>query len=125
LQAPARQIAANAGAEASIVAGKILDNKDATFGYNAQTGDHGDMIAMGIVDPVKVVRTAQQDAASVGGLLVTTEAMIAEVCADSHRTLAGQRNGLDKACRFELVAKRQALGLAIIIRSSSPSPRSP
>ncbi|MER8974972.1 chaperonin GroEL [Mesorhizobium sp. M0800] len=78
LQAPARQIASNAGAEASIVAGKILDNKGATYGYNAQTGEYGDMIAMGIVDPVKVVRTALQDAASVAGLLVTTEAMIAE-----------------------------------------------
>ena len=78
LQSPARQIAANAGAEASIVAGKILENKGATFGYNAQTGEYGDMIAMGIVDPVKVVRTALQDAASVAGLLVTTEAMIAE-----------------------------------------------
>ena len=78
LQAPARQIATNAGAEASIVAGKILDNKGATYGYNAQTGEYGDMIAMGIVDPMKVVRTALQDAASVAGLLVTTEAMIAE-----------------------------------------------
>ncbi|MEQ1953295.1 chaperonin GroEL [Mesorhizobium sp. CN2-181] len=78
LQSPARQIAANAGAEASIVAGKILENKGATFGYNAQTGEYGDMIGMGIVDPVKVVRTALQDAASVAGLLVTTEAMIAE-----------------------------------------------
>jgi chaperonin GroEL len=78
LQAPARQIAANAGAEASIVAGKILENKGATYGYNAQSGEYGDMIAMGIVDPVKVVRTALQDAASVAGLLVTTEAMIAE-----------------------------------------------
>jgi chaperonin GroEL len=78
LQAPARQIAANAGAEASIVAGKILENKNLTYGFNAQTGEYGDMIAMGIVDPVKVVRTALQDAASVAGLLVTTEAMIAE-----------------------------------------------
>ncbi len=78
LQAPVRQIAANAGAEASIVAGKILDNKSVTFGYNAQTGDYGDMISMGIVDPVKVVRTALQDAGSVAGLLVTTEAMVAE-----------------------------------------------
>ena len=78
LQAPARQIAANAGAEASIVAGKILENKSATYGYNAQTGEYGDMIALGIVDPTKVVRTALQDAASVAGLLVTTEAMIAE-----------------------------------------------
>ncbi len=78
LQAPVRQIAANAGAEASIVAGKIADSKSATFGYNAQTGEYGDMIAMGIVDPVKVVRTALQDAGSVAGLLITTEAMIAE-----------------------------------------------
>ncbi len=78
LQSPARQIATNAGAEASIVAGKILENKGATYGYNAQTGEYGDMIAMGIVDPMKVVRTALQDAASVAGLLVTTEAMIAE-----------------------------------------------
>jgi chaperonin GroEL len=78
LQAPARQIATNAGAEASIVAGKILENKSTTYGYNAQSGEYGDMIAMGIVDPVKVVRHALQDAASVAGLLVTTEAMIAE-----------------------------------------------
>ena len=78
LQAPARQIATNAGAEASIVAGKILDNKSATYGFNAQTGEYGDMIQLGIVDPTKVVRTALQDAASVAGLLVTTEAMIAE-----------------------------------------------
>jgi chaperonin GroEL len=78
LQSPARQIAENAGDEASIVAGKILENKSVTFGYNAQTGEYGDLIAMGIVDPVKVVRTALQDAASVAGLLVTTEAMVAE-----------------------------------------------
>ncbi len=78
LQAPARQIATNAGAEASIVVGKILDNKSSTYGYNAQTGEYGDLISFGIVDPTKVVRTALQDAASVAGLLVTTEAMIAE-----------------------------------------------
>jgi chaperonin GroEL len=78
LQSPLRQIAANAGAEASIVAGKTLENKSYSYGYNAQTGQYGDMVAMGIVDPVKVVRTALQDAASVAGLLVTTEAMIAE-----------------------------------------------
>ncbi|MBD8553348.1 chaperonin GroEL [Rhizobium sp. CFBP 8762] len=79
LQAPCRQIAENAGDEASIVVGKILDKNEDNFGYNAQTGEYGDMIAMGIVDPVKVVRTALQDAASVAGLLVTTEAMIAEL----------------------------------------------
>ena len=79
LQAPCRQIATNAGDEASIVVGKILDQKSETYGYNAQTGEYGDMISMGIVDPVKVVRTALQDAASVASLLITTEAMIAEL----------------------------------------------
>ncbi len=78
LQAPARQIATNAGDEASIVVGKILENKKETYGYNAANGEYGDLITLGIVDPVKVVRTALQDAASVAGLLVTTEAMIAE-----------------------------------------------
>jgi chaperonin GroEL len=78
LQAPARQIATNAGAEASIVVGKVLENKNANYGYNAQTGEYGDMVVMGIVDPVKVVRTALQDAASVASLLITTEAMIAD-----------------------------------------------
>ncbi|MCB1384714.1 MAG: chaperonin GroEL, partial [Nitratireductor sp.] len=78
LQSPLRQIAANAGAEASIVAGKVMESKSNTFGFNAQTGEYGDMVAMGIVDPVKVVRTALQDAASIAGLLITTEAMVAE-----------------------------------------------
>ncbi|UXM95673.1 MULTISPECIES: chaperonin GroEL [unclassified Bartonella] len=79
LQAPARQIATNAGDEASIVVGKILENSADTFGYNTATGEYGDLIALGIVDPVKVVRSALQNAASVAGLLVTTEAMIAEL----------------------------------------------
>ena len=79
LQSPLRQIAQNAGAEASIVAGKVMENKVNTWGFNAQTGVYGDMIAMGIVDPVKVVRTALQDAASIAGLLITTDAMVAEV----------------------------------------------
>ncbi|WAJ27715.1 chaperonin GroEL [Antarcticirhabdus aurantiaca] len=78
LQAPVRQIVQNAGGEGSIVVGKLLDNTSTTYGYNAQTGDYGDMIQFGIVDPVKVVRSALQDAASVAGLLVTTEAMISE-----------------------------------------------
>lgn len=78
LQAPIRQIVQNAGGEGSIVVGKILDNTSVTFGYNAQTAEYGDMIQAGIVDPVKVVRSALQDAASVAGLLVTTEAMISE-----------------------------------------------
>ncbi|WP_182086709.1 chaperonin GroEL [Aureimonas sp. ME7] len=78
LQAPIRQIVQNAGGEGSIVVGKLLENSSATFGYNAQTAEYGDMIQAGIVDPVKVVRSALQDAASVAGLLVTTEAMISE-----------------------------------------------
>ncbi len=79
LQALVRQIAENAGDEASIVVGKVLDKNEDNFGYNAQTSEYGDMIAMGIVDPVKVVRTALQNAASVASLLITTEAMIAEL----------------------------------------------
>ncbi|WP_341487623.1 chaperonin GroEL [Pararhizobium sp. A13] len=79
LQSLVRQIAENAGDEGSIVVGKILESGTDNYGYNAQTGEYGDMIAMGIVDPVKVVRTALQNAASVAGLLVTTEAMIAEL----------------------------------------------
>ncbi|WP_185984888.1 chaperonin GroEL [Aureimonas mangrovi] len=78
LQAPIRQIVTNAGDEGSIVVGKLLENASASYGYNAQTGEYGDMIQFGIVDPVKVVRSALQDAASVAGLLVTTEAMISE-----------------------------------------------
>ena len=78
LEAPIRQIVENAGVEGSIVVGKILENKSETFGFNAQTEEYVDMIKTGIVDPAKVVRTALQDAASVAGLLVTTEAMIAD-----------------------------------------------
>ncbi|OYR07786.1 chaperonin GroEL [Brucella grignonensis] len=79
LQAPARQITTNAGEEASVIVGKILENASETFGYNTANGTYGDLIALGIVDPVKVVRTALQNAASVAGLLITTEAMIAEL----------------------------------------------
>ena len=78
LEAPIRQIAENAGNEGSIVVGKISDNKSQTYGFNAQTEEYVDMIEAGIVDPAKVVRTALQDAASVAGLLITTEAMIGD-----------------------------------------------
>jgi chaperonin GroEL len=78
LQAPIRQIAENAGVEGSIVVGKILENDSATFGFNAQTEQYVDLIADGVIDPAKVVRTALQDAASVAGLLITTEAAIVE-----------------------------------------------
>jgi chaperonin GroEL len=78
LQAPIRQISENAGVEGSIVVGKVLESASATFGFNAQTEEYVDMIAAGIIDPAKVVRTALQDAASVAGLLITTEAAIVE-----------------------------------------------
>jgi len=79
LEAPIRQIASNSGVEGSIVVGKILDNSSSTYGFNAQTEEYVDMLQAGIVDPAKVVRAAIQGAASVAGLLVTTEAMISEV----------------------------------------------
>jgi chaperonin GroEL len=79
LQAPIRQIAENAGVEGSIVVGKVIDQKSPSFGYDAQTGEYGDLIKKGIIDPAKVVRVALQDASSVAGLLVTTEAMVSEM----------------------------------------------
>jgi chaperonin GroEL len=78
LEAPIRQIAENAGVEGSIVVGKVLENKSQTFGFDAQTEQYVDMLNAGIVDPAKVVRVALQDAASVAGLMITTEAMVAE-----------------------------------------------
>jgi chaperonin GroEL len=78
LESPVRQIAENSGVEGSIVVGKILESKSETFGFDAQTEEYVDMIDKGIVDPAKVVRAALQDASSVAGLLVTTEAMVAE-----------------------------------------------
>ena len=78
LQAPIRQIAENAGVEGSIVVGNVTAQRSPSYGYDAQTGEYGDLIAKGIIDPAKVVRVALQDAASVAGLLVTTEAMVAE-----------------------------------------------
>lgn len=77
-QAPIRQIAENAGVDGAVVAGKLLESTDTNFGYNAQNGEYTDMVKAGIIDPTKVVRTALQDAASVGGLLITTEAMVTE-----------------------------------------------
>jgi chaperonin GroEL len=79
LEAPVRQIAENAGVEGSIVVGKIVDNKSETFGFDAQNEEYVDLVDKGIIDPAKVVRTALQDAASVAGLLITTEAMVAEL----------------------------------------------
>ncbi|MFV0333618.1 MAG: chaperonin GroEL, partial [Tropicimonas sp.] len=78
LEAPLRQIAENAGVDGSVVAGKIRESEDVSFGFNAQTEEYGDMHAFGVIDPAKVVRTALEDAASVASLLITTEAMVAD-----------------------------------------------
>ena len=79
LQTPARQIFTNSGEDGSVIVGKILENSIYSFGYNAQTHEYGDLYSQGVIDPTKVVRAALQDAASVAGLLITTEAMIADV----------------------------------------------
>ena len=78
LQSPARQIAENAGTDGSIVVGKLTEKGDPNYGFDAQSGDYKDMVGAGIVDPAKVVRVALQDAASVAGLLITTEAMVTD-----------------------------------------------
>jgi chaperonin GroEL len=78
IQAPARQIASNAGSDGSVIVGKLLEKDDNAWGWNAQSGEYGDLYKMGVIDPAKVVRISLQNAASVAGLLITTEAMIAE-----------------------------------------------
>ncbi|HEY0224000.1 MAG TPA: chaperonin GroEL [Pseudolabrys sp.] len=94
LEAPIRQIAENAGVEGSIVVGKILDEKSETYGFDAQNEEYVDMIDKGIIDPAKVVRTALQDAGSVAGLLVTTEAMIAELPKEPAPAMPGGGGGM-------------------------------
>jgi chaperonin GroEL len=79
IQWPARQIAINAGEDGSVIVGKILEKDQYTWGYDAQSGEYVNLVSKGIIDPTKVVRTALQDAASIAGLLITTEAMVAEV----------------------------------------------
>jgi chaperonin GroEL len=97
LQWPARQIVQNAGEDGSVVVGKILENGKYAFGYNAQTGEFGDLMSEGVIDPTKVVRCALQDAASVAGLLITTEAMVAELPKKehSHPPMPGGGGGMD------------------------------
>lgn len=79
LQAPVRQIAENAGFDGAVVSGKLLDQDDTNYGFNAQTGEYTDLVKAGVIDPTKVVRTALEDAASISGLLITTEAMVADL----------------------------------------------
>ena len=94
LQAPIRQIAENSGVEGSIVVGKVLENGDASFGFNAQTEEYGDLVQMGVIDPAKVVRTALQDAASVAGILITTEAAVADAPKKSGGASAPDMGGM-------------------------------
>ncbi|MEZ5755801.1 MAG: chaperonin GroEL [Paracoccaceae bacterium] len=89
LEAPLRQIAENAGVDGAVVAGKIRESNDVTFGFNAQTEEYGDMFKFGVIDPAKVTRTALEDAASVASLLITTEAMIADKPADKAPAAGG------------------------------------
>jgi chaperonin GroEL len=93
LQEPIRQIVQNSGGEGSVIVGKVLENASDNFGYDAQNGTYGDMIKMGIIDPVKVVRSALQDAASVAALLITTEAMIAELPKEPSPPMGGGGGG--------------------------------
>jgi chaperonin GroEL (HSP60 family) len=90
IQTPLRQIAENGGADGAVIAGKVLESSNYNWGYDAQTGEFKDLVAAGIIDPAKVVRTALQDASSVAGLLVTTEAMVAE---RSEKKAAPMRGG--------------------------------
>src|SRR5438067_2132945 len=90
---PARQIAINAGEDGSIVVGKILEKETYAFGYDAQTGEYGNMVSKGIIDPTKVVRIALQDAASIAGLLITTEAMVAELPKKQSTAMPGGPGG--------------------------------
>ncbi len=78
LESPLRQIAENAGVDGAVVAGKVRESDDNSFGFNAQTEEYGDLFSFGVIDPAKVTRTALEDAASIAGLLITTEAMVAE-----------------------------------------------
>jgi chaperonin GroEL len=94
LQAPARQIVQNAGADGSVVVGKILDHNKYSYGYNAQTGEYGDLVSEGVIDPTKVVRCALQDAASIAGLLITTEAMVAERPKEAPPPMPGGGGGM-------------------------------
>ena len=89
LQEPLRQIVENAGIEGSVVFHKIADSKEANYGYNAATGEYGDMLKMGILDPTKVTRTALQNAASIAGLMITTEAMVAELPKEDEKMSGG------------------------------------
>ncbi|HEY6369837.1 MAG TPA: TCP-1/cpn60 chaperonin family protein, partial [Candidatus Sulfotelmatobacter sp.] len=89
LEEPLRQIALNAGAEGAVIVGRVRESKDENFGYNAETGEFGDMIKAGVIDPAKVTRLALQNAASIAGLMLTTEALVADIKEDTKGAAAG------------------------------------
>ena len=93
LEEPMRQIALNAGCEGAVVIGRIRDSKDDNFGFNADTGDYGDMVKAGVIDPAKVTRLALQNAASIAGLMLTTEALVADIKEDDKKG-AGAGGGM-------------------------------
>ena len=93
LSAPARQIAINAGEDGSVIVGKILEKEQYSYGFDSQTGEYGNLVTKGIIDPTKVVRAAIQNAASVAALLITTEAMIAEAAEEGRRGAGGMPPG--------------------------------
>src|SRR6266571_177641 len=93
LEEPSRQIALNAGSEGAVVIGKVRDSKEENFGFNAETGEYGDMVKMGVIDPAKVTRLALQNAASIAGLMLTTEALIADIKEDTKAAAAGGAPG--------------------------------
>jgi chaperonin GroEL len=95
IQAPARQIALNAGEDGSVIVGKILEKDQYSFGFDAQNGEYVNMMSKGIIDPTKVVRAAIQNAASVAGLLITTEAMVAELPKKKEAAPAMPGGGMD------------------------------
>jgi chaperonin GroEL len=93
LEEPLRQIAFNAGFEGAVVIGKVRDSKEDNFGFNADTDEYGDMIKMGVIDPAKVTRLALQNAASIAGLMLTTEALVAEIKEKDEKAAAGGPHG--------------------------------
>jgi chaperonin GroEL len=93
LEEPTRQIALNAGQEGAVIVGRIRESKDDNFGFNADTGEFGDLVKDGVIDPAKVTRLALQNAASIAGLMLTTEALVAEIKEDGQKAAAGASNG--------------------------------
>ena len=94
LEEPMRQIAHNAGQEGAVIVGRIRESKDDNFGYNADTGEFGDLVKAGVIDPAKVTRLALQNAASIAGLMLTTEALVADIKEDDKKSAAGGGGGM-------------------------------